>query len=133
MLWRSDNDWAYVFYWQGGNNPVAGTWVTGGNGWRWDGITTPPPLAPPPGLFEPVRGFGFVWWYKLGGQTSALGWATDVEKGFCATLQPFEHGFIFRSSDVPQCQDAYGTWWSPAPGLPPVLLSAAQDGSWKRY
>ena len=133
MLWRSDNDWAYVFNWQGGSNQSAGDWATGGEGWRWDGITNPPPLTPPTGLFEPVRGFGFVWHYKLGGQTGGLGWATDVEKGFCAGLQPFEHGFIFSSSSVPQCQDASGTWWSPAPGLPPLRLSLGEDGSWKRY
>jgi hypothetical protein len=133
MLWRSDNDWAYAFNWQGGTNQNAGDWTTGGESWRWDGITNPPVLTPPPGLFEPVRGFGFVWYYKLGGQTSAIGWGTDIEKGFCANLQPFEHGFLFGLSGAAQCQDADGNWWSTAPSFPALLVSVNADGSWKRY
>jgi len=49
-------------------------------------------LTPPPGLFEPIRGFGFVWFEKLGGPASQLGWATDPEKGFCARSSPLTMG-----------------------------------------
>lgn len=133
MLWRSDLDWTYAFYWAGGNDPNGGEWTTGGDGWRWDGITNPPPLTPPSGLVEPVRGFGFAWYYKLGGPSSQLGWGTDTEKGFCAKLQPFEHGLVLSSNAPAPCQDGSGNWWSPAPGLPALLLSLGQDGSWRRY
>jgi hypothetical protein len=135
MLWRSDNDWTYALNWQGGTNQNAGDWATGGESWRWDQVSFPNGhgLTPPAGRFEPIRGFGFVWYQKLGGPSSQLGWATDLEKGFCANLQPFEHGFLFHSSAVAQCQDASGTWWPPAAGLPSLLLSLEQDGTWKRY
>jgi hypothetical protein len=135
MLWRSDSDWAYAFNWQGGTDQNAGSWTTGGDAWKWDGsFPDGRGLTPPPGLFEPIRGFGFVWFTKLGGQASQVGWATDIEKGFCANLQPFEHGFIFHLSAVEQCQDADGTWWSPAPGLPVLFFSLDQQNlTWKRY
>jgi hypothetical protein len=133
LFWRRDLDWIYAFNGQGGSAPNAGDWMTDGESWRWDGLTNPPALTRPSGLFEPVRGFGFVWYYKLGGPSSQLGWATDEEKGLCASLQPFQQGFVFHSSSVGQCQDTSGAWKTPAPGLGLVFLSVNQGMTWKRY
>ncbi len=48
-------------------------------------------LTPPPGLIEPIRGFGKVWrTYSDAG--AALGWATTGENGATATLLLFERG-----------------------------------------
>jgi hypothetical protein len=46
--------------------------------------------TPPPGLIEPVRGFGKVW--RTFGEVRALGWATTDEAGGQSTAQLFEHG-----------------------------------------
>lgn len=131
MLWRSDTDWAYVFDWQGGSNPAAGTWVTGGDSWKWDGsFPEGHGLTPPAGRYEPIRGFGFVWFSKLGGTSGTLGWATDQEKGFCAKVQPFEQGFIFRSNTVEFCEDEYFNW-ARDPSFTPLFFAIAGDGSWQ--
>ncbi|MFQ3566974.1 MAG: hypothetical protein SNJ59_08225 [Aggregatilineales bacterium] len=46
---------------------------------------------PPPGLVEPVRGFGNVW-RSNPSVRAALGWAVAAEAGDLATLQLFERG-----------------------------------------
>lgn len=133
MLWRSDNDWAYVLHWQNGSNPAAGDWATGGNAWRWDGsFPDGRGLTPPPGLLEPIRGFGYVWFNFLGGAASTIGWATDQEKGFCANLQPFDTGLIFHSSTVQFCQDELFNW-ATHPSFTPLFFTMRADGTWTRY
>jgi len=109
------------------------TWSTGGDGWRWDQVSFPNGrgLTPPAGLFEPIRGFGMVWYTKLAAVGTA-GMATDQEKGFCATFQSFEHALIFRSSGVDSCQAGMFNWATQA-SFKPVFISAHQDGTWKRY
>lgn len=56
---------------------------------------------PPPGLVQPIRGFGALWCADES-LRQTLGWATDTERGFedeVDLLQTFETGFIFRDSD----------------------------------
>jgi len=133
MLWLSDTDWAYVFNWRDGSSRLDGLWSTGGNAWRWDGsFENGRGLTPPPGLFEPIRGFGFVWFNFLGGPTSQIGWATDQEKGFCATVQRFEHGLIWRSSTVATCQDDLYNW-ATDPSFEPLFFVMQYAGRWQRY
>lgn len=57
--------------------------------------------APPPGLAEPVRGFGKVW-RTYPEVRNGLGWARDAEAGGTATLQVFERGLML---DLPQRGD----------------------------
>ena len=47
--------------------------------------------SPPSGLLEPVRGFGKVW-RSNADIRALLGWATQLERGDTASLQPFERG-----------------------------------------
>jgi serine/threonine-protein kinase len=133
MLWRNDTDLVYVFYYQGGSNQYAGSWVETPAEWRWDGSNPDGVgLSPPPGLYEPVRGFGYVWRNYLGGPDGQLGWARDEEKGFCANLQPFEQGFIFHSSTVQNCQgDLFN--WATHPSFAPLFFGLYGDGNWNRY
>ncbi len=58
-------------------------------------------LSTPPGLVEPVRGFGWVWRTFLGGAEGKLGWALDREYGFdnMGQGQYFEQGLMFRGSE----------------------------------
>ncbi len=131
MLWRSDTDNVYVFNLQDGTNPSAGTWKLYTETWPGtdpDGVG----LSPPPGLYEPVRGFGWLWRTYLGGPGSELGWAREEEKGFCANIQPFESGFIFGSSTVTYCQDQLYNW-ATHPSFTPLLFALYGDGTWRRY
>lgn len=93
MLWRSDTDQAYVFYSGGQWAPVTE---------RWDGSSPADRGAPPPGLYAPDRGFGYVW-SRSDELFNSLGWALDVEKGFCALVQRFDSGFMLQSESVPSC------------------------------
>jgi hypothetical protein len=48
-------------------------------------------LTPPPGLVEPIRGFGKVW-RNDAALATRLGWALLGEQGVTLTIQPFERG-----------------------------------------
>jgi hypothetical protein len=133
LFWRSDQDWTYELYWQRGTDDTTGDWVTGGDVWKWDGsFPDGRGLTPPPGLYEPIRGFGFVWYNFLGGPDSRIGWATEPEKGFCANLQRFQNGFLFHSSTVQYCEDELFNW-ATNPSFPPLIVALFGDGSWRRY
>ena len=133
MIWFSDRDWAYALNYQGGTDPMDGTWVTGGDAWNWDGsVPDGRGLTPPPGLHEPIRGFGYVWFTKLGGQTSQIGWGTDEEKGYCALVQRYENGMLIQSSAAPGCAGGQFNW-AANPDFPPVFIALYEDGSWKRF
>jgi hypothetical protein len=132
MFWRNDLDWTYALDWQNGTNSAQGNWATGGDAWKWDGsFPNGRGLTPPAGRIEPVRGFGFVWFDKLGGSASAVGWATAQEKGFCATIQTFARGVIFRSTPMPSCQDQLFNW-ATDPSFPPLFVTLMADGTWQR-
>jgi hypothetical protein len=132
MIWMEDTDWIYALNHAGGTDSKQGQWATGGNGWRWDGITNAPQLTPPEGLVEPIRGFGFVWYYKLGGPTSQVGWGTAEEKGFCALVQRFDKGMLVQSTPAAGCGGGQFNWATTS-GFTPVFIALYHDGSWKRF
>ena len=52
--------------------------------------------TPPPGLFEPVRGFGKVWFEGTGARVrDRLGWATDQEVGGQGARQRYNNGSMY--------------------------------------
>ncbi len=68
-----------------------------------------PALQPPPGKFQPVRGFGAAW--RAGGgpygpQHNDLGWAVDEEAGFTTALIYYPQGYY-----SPDCT------WLPKSGI----------------
>jgi hypothetical protein len=133
MFWRDDTDSTYVLNQAAGGNQGVGQWRTPPDGAQWDGSNpNGVGLTPPPGLYEPIRGFGWLWREYLGREQSDVGWALDQEKGFCATLQPFERGLIFRSSSVEYCQDQLFNW-ARDPSFTPILITLYSDGSWQRF
>lgn len=95
LLWRSDTDVAYALF-----GLEEGSWFVIPE--RWDGSTTASRGEPPSGLLAPARGFGYVWGVR-DDLFEGLGWATDVEAGFCALIQPYERGFILQSIPVDSC------------------------------
>lgn len=120
MLWRSDTNKSYLF-------TLGGTWQQINAG--WDGQSVANRGEPPPGLYTPERGFGWVWGTS-DPVFAALGWATDIEKGFCAEVQDFEDGWYLQSMPVDSCtaeglynQASAGDWR-------PVYVAAHESGVW---
>lgn len=93
MLWRSDTNRSYIF-------TLGGVWQAINA--AWNGEAPPSRGDPPAGLRAPERGFGWAW-ATDDSIFQAMGWALDAEKGFCAEVQEFDHGFMLMSSAVPSC------------------------------
>lgn len=106
MFWRQDQQYLYVLYNNGTWQGFGDTWTSGEP--EWD-----PGIVPPPGYYQPKRGFGKVW-RDQAGVRNALGWATMEEHGFQGSVQPFDGGIML---------------WSPARGIY-VLYN---DGTWAHY
>jgi hypothetical protein len=133
MIWMEDSDWTYALQYLGGTDGRKGEWVTGGNGWRWDGsFPDGHGLTPPEGLVEPIRGFGFVWYSKLGGPSSQIGWGTAEEKGFCAVVQRFEKGMLVQSTAASGCGGGQFNWATTS-DFKPVFIALYGDGRWRRF
>ena len=94
MLWRDGQDLVYVLYKDGESVIVYDKFREG---------VDPEKIgySPPPGLQEPIRGFGKVWREHLGGPTAQIGWA--IEHEYVApnlVVQDFEYGMIFWEDGV---------------------------------
>ncbi len=125
MLWRGDTNRVTVYHSDG--------WATIDD--SWDGVSPPSSRGSPPfGLQAPVRGFGWLWG-RRDDVFNWMGWATDIEKGFCALVQDFDRGFIYTKSDASHCTDRWGNRnFSLAHELPRLLSAAYENGaSWKSY
>jgi hypothetical protein len=68
-----------VLFSDGSLNRFSDTWVEGM-------LELDTSIAPPPGLLQPVRGFGKVW-RENSNVRNKIGWATASEKGFTSTWQ----------------------------------------------
>jgi serine/threonine protein kinase len=109
MLWRKDTNQIYVLY----NDD---TWRGYANTWH-EGEPVKLGYAPPPGLYEPIMGFGKVWREKLGGPNAKIGWALEEEGGFDNSLQDFQGGAMFFSTHIGAR----------------VTIVLYNDGHWERY
>jgi hypothetical protein len=104
MLWREDVRHIHVL-------SQDGTWADYADTWDVDQPDRDPNLAPPEGLYQPVRGFGKVWRESLGGAQAAIGWATAEELGFATVVQPFTNGILVKGEDMLVYVLYYdGTW-----------------------
>lgn len=106
MFWHGGQKYIYVLYNNGTWQGFEDTWTSAEP--EWD-----PSIVPPPGYYQPKRGFGKVW-RNNPSVRSALGWATIEEYGFFGSSQTFTGGRML---------------WSPARGIY-VLYN---DGTWQRY
>ena len=78
MLWRSDTREIYALYDGGSYETYQDTWQEG------DPIDIPG--TPPPGLYEPLRGFGNLW-VSEPLVRERLGWATASERGYTVQVE----------------------------------------------
>jgi hypothetical protein len=106
MFWRQDQRTIYVLQ-------QDGTWAHYDDTWQEGQPDRDPALTPPPGRYQPVRGFGLVWREQLGGPEARIGWATAEERGGPALVQPFGGGTVLRAvNEVTYALYSDGTWTS---------------------
>ncbi|MBC7248683.1 MAG: hypothetical protein H5T62_00220 [Anaerolineae bacterium] len=106
MFWREDQRVIYVLF-------ADGTWLSFPDTYSDAEPPADPTLIPPPGLQQPVRGFGKVWREQLGGPEAAIGWALEGERGYRGWWQPFAGGLMLTGSDgTVYALCAEGTWWA---------------------
>jgi serine/threonine-protein kinase len=110
MIWLSGP--IYVLYNDGRFQRYDDTFVAGVDPER-GGET------PPPGLLEPVRGFGKVW-RTYSDVRGGLGWGLAAEAGGGATIQRFERGWMM---DLSQRSDI----------LMLVENPGGQGGTWQSF
>jgi hypothetical protein len=79
MIWLEAHDAIYILY-------PGGAWQRFADTWSAAEAEGDPALAPPDGLYQPVRGFGKVW-REQPEVREALGWATSPELGFTSQVQ----------------------------------------------
>jgi hypothetical protein len=111
----------YVFY-------ASGGWLQSPDLWR-EGMPVRSRGGAPGGLQAPVRGFGYIWGER-DEVFQGLGWARDSEKGFCALIQEFEHGFIARASPVGSCWNGLYNH-AAQPGFSFPVIRATYTGNWR--
>ena len=117
MFWQDNPDDDVILVLLYGADADHGSWRRFVDAWR-EGDLEQAGYAPPPGLLEPVRGFGRVWRDELEGGPDGsvdLGWAIVPEQGFAGTWQPFERGLML---------------WNPVDAQLYVLLDG---GAWERF
>ena len=127
ILWKSDQECTLVLAFANETDPWQGTVIVDNPGWQWDGISFPNGrgLTPPPGLLEPVGRLGFVWYEKLGGPSSQLGWATAPAQELCITAQPASGGVVAKTNPRP-CSGVKNQ------SLEPLFIRIRADGNWQR-
>jgi hypothetical protein len=93
MFWHSEKLLIYVAY------DEDGIWEAFPDDW----VNTPSPIPtvriPNPDLMSPIKGFGKVWYEKLRGANSRIGFATYPEQLFQDWFWEYEHGFMMKDSD----------------------------------
>jgi len=86
MLWRKDVLRVMVL-------EDNGRWAVYEDNWHEGDAAWDASLNAPAELFQPVRGFGLVW-REQPGVRDALGWATQPEVSFDASVQSFERALL---------------------------------------
>lgn len=82
MIWIEEEDRIYILF-DDGNSPK---WNAYTDEWDLGEPENDPTLNPPPGLVQPIRGFGSIW-REQPSVRERLGWATGGEVAFETALQ----------------------------------------------
>lgn len=86
MLWVGAEGRIYILF-DDGRSPQ---WSAYTDRWEEGDPVKDPSLEPPPGLQQPVRGFGLVW-RQNPSVRERLGWAVSEERGYETALQRTSH------------------------------------------
>lgn len=82
MLWSQAQDLIYVLY----DDASYPKWSVFQDEWDEGEPIDDPSIIPPPGYYQPVRGFGLVW-REQPGVWDRLGWATEPESAYETAVQ----------------------------------------------
>ncbi len=82
MIWVKEQDQIYVLF----EDDQSPRWRAYADRWKEGDPVSDPTITPPPGLYQPMRGFGLVW-REEPGVRDRLGWAIDAEAGFTTAVQ----------------------------------------------
>jgi hypothetical protein len=82
MVWVQSQDLIYVLFADG----QLYAWYPYLDEWEEGMPVDDPTIIPPPGFFQPKRGFGLVWREQTGVR-DRLGWAVDMELGYETAVQ----------------------------------------------
>ena len=121
MLWTEWNDFIYILY---ADQVFSPRWEALANAWASGLPESDPDLVPPPGYFQPVRGFGAAW--RAGTVSPAqvvrdrLGWATDEEFAV--------DGAAYQCDSAPK----YSTCYITGPGNVVLVLEPEHSG-WRAW
>lgn len=86
MLWVRAEDRIYVLF----SDEQYPRWTAYRDEWDEGEPSMDPTIDPPPGLEQPVRGFGLLWRQEPTVR-ERLGWAVDQEQGYQTALQRTSH------------------------------------------
>jgi hypothetical protein len=89
MIWRSDNRTIYLI-------DAKHRWRAYEDRWAEGQPESDPAIVAPPGIEQPLRGFGKVWREQLGGAQADVGWAVEKERGLTGIVQAWDLGMVFR-------------------------------------
>jgi len=84
MIWVKEQGRIYVLHKDPSNDELRFRLII--DEWQEGDPDHDPSLTPPPGLYQPRRGFGLVW-RENADVRERLGWAVDQEIGFRTTVQ----------------------------------------------
>jgi len=121
MFWQSNQDSIYVFV-------NDGAWTEFSDDWDEQDLTDVRG-TPPEGLQSPVRGFGYLW-ETDDDVYDDLGWASDEEKGLCASMQVFENGTILAKEPSGDCSHVGDDLESEETLLGDEALLMRSDSGW---
>jgi hypothetical protein len=82
MIWVRERDQVYVLF----DDDQSPKWRAYADNWDDGDPVNDPGLTPPPGLYQPVRGFGLIWRTEPGVR-DRLGWGVDPEDAYTTVLQ----------------------------------------------
>jgi hypothetical protein len=82
MVWVQSQDLIYVLFADGQSQ----AWYPYLDEWEEGMPEDDPTIIPPPGYYQPTRGFGLVWREQTGVR-DRLGWAIDTESGYETAVQ----------------------------------------------
>jgi LysM repeat protein len=99
MIWLGDRRRIWIAACCTSTIPLQGRWLVFDDAWVEGLPADDPSIVPPPGLYQPVRGFGLVWRtlrdYSYGGTIrDLLGWATAPEQGYTAHVEYHPGGYF---------------------------------------
>jgi hypothetical protein len=88
MLWVQSQDLIYVL----SENGQSRQWHPYLDEWEEGMPEDDPAIIPPPGYYQPIRGFGLVWREQTGVRDK-LGWAVDTESAYETAVQHTSYSY----------------------------------------